>query len=251
VTADEVITALDLPSATRVDRRVPKSMLVEHGAPTAADRRQVNEGIEQIQWVAALKPTTIGIAAYRDAGREYLEIAVLRVVVRERAKAQRLIELLHRAIPYPMFAVTAQRETVTLSVAHKRWSQSETERAVVDGEIVAVTAPRESEVHGPAFTAALALGRQPQASLKDLYQGWLDTLLALDAARLSGVFGILPDAERRAARREAIGDCARLDAEIQWLRSAAKKEKQMARLVALNQELKRAEAARATALARL
>src|SRR5690606_3396552 len=86
--ADDIIAALDLPAAARVDRRVPKTLLVEHGAPTAADRRQVNEGIEHIQWVAALKPTTIGVAAFRDDAREYLEIAVIRVALREDARTQ-------------------------------------------------------------------------------------------------------------------------------------------------------------------
>ena len=75
MTGDEVIAALDLPATARVDRRVPKTMFLEHGTPTAADRRHVNEGIEHILWVAALKPTTIGVAAHRDDAREYLEIA--------------------------------------------------------------------------------------------------------------------------------------------------------------------------------
>jgi hypothetical protein len=251
MTADDSIAALDLPAASRVDRRVPKRLLVEHGAPTAGDRRQVNEGIEHIQWVAALKPTTTGVAAYRDEAREYLEIAVLRVVLREEAKTQRLVELLHRAIPYPVFAVTEQRESVTMSVAHKRWSQAEAQKTVLDGEPVAAAAPREREPYTGAFAAALALALQPRASLHALYQGWLDTLLALEAARVSGAFSILSDADRRAARRGALAECARLDVEIARLRAAAKKEKQMARQVALNQELKRAEAARAAALAHL
>ena len=42
--AAELIAALDLPGA-RVDRRVPKKLLVENGAPTAADKRRINEGI--------------------------------------------------------------------------------------------------------------------------------------------------------------------------------------------------------------
>ena len=164
----DVVAALCLPAAARVDRRVPKTLLVEHGAPTAADRRQVNEGIEHIQWVAALKPTTIGVAAFRDDAREYLEIAVIRVALREDARTQRLVELLHRAIPYPVFAVTEQGESVALSVAHKRWSQAEAQKTVLDGEPVTVAAPHEREPYAGAFAAALALGGQPQASLHAL-----------------------------------------------------------------------------------
>ena len=76
-------------------------------------------------------------------------------------------------------------------------------------------------------------------------------LLALEAARRTGRFEILDVAERRAARREALRDCTRLEAEMARLRAAAAKEKQMPRQVELNLELKRAEAARAAAVARL
>jgi hypothetical protein len=77
VSAAALLEALNLPAATLVEKRVPKTLLQEHGAVTAADKRQINEGIEQLLWVAALKPTTIGVAAYRDGQREVVELAVL------------------------------------------------------------------------------------------------------------------------------------------------------------------------------
>ena len=87
--ADELIAALDLPTAARVDRRVPKKLLLENGAPTAADRRLIAESIESLVWVAALKPTTVGIPAFVDEIREYLEIAVISVTVRNTAQGRR------------------------------------------------------------------------------------------------------------------------------------------------------------------
>jgi hypothetical protein len=251
VTGGEAIAALDLPPAARVDRRVPKTLFLEHGAPTAADRRHITEGIEQIQWVAVLKPATIGVAAFRDDVREYLEIAVLRIVLRATAKVSRLIELVHRAVPYPVLAVTELGDRVNLSLAHKRWSQGEAEKTVLEGDLVAVDSPRDGDPNRAAFLAALAMASQPQSSLLTMYQGWVDVLFALEAARRTGRFEIMDVAERRAARREALRECAHLEAEMARLRAAAAREKQMARQVELNLELKRAEAARAAALVQL
>jgi hypothetical protein len=61
MTAADLLVALDLPPGSRVDRRVPKTLLVENGAPTAADKRHINDGIEELFWLAALKSTTIGM----------------------------------------------------------------------------------------------------------------------------------------------------------------------------------------------
>ena len=250
--ADEILTALDLPINCRLDRRVPKKLLLENGAPTAADKRRINEGIEEFFWIAALKPTTIGVPEYRDTEREYLEIAVLRLVLRSGAKTTRLLELVHRAVPYPLILIAEQTGQISISAAHKRWAQNEMGKTVLDGEIVSANCDgvRDAE-YLPTFFATLAIGRQTHASLYALYQSWVDVLLALKAARATGVFRLAADADHAAARREALRECARLDAEIARLRAVATGEKQMSRLVNMNLELKRMEAALAVAKERL
>jgi hypothetical protein len=250
--AADLLVALDLPAGAHVDRRVPKTMLHEYGAPTAADKRRISDGIEQLVWVAALKPTTIGVAEYRDDVREYLEIAVLHLTFRAEAKADRLIELVHRAVPYPVVLVVDQSERAHLSLAHKRWSQGEAAKTVLDGEVVGVNWDETAdEPHAPAFSDALALGRQPRVTLFPLYQGWVDTVLTLKAARRTGAFTPPSSPDRAAVRRAALQECDQLDATILRLRSAAAKEKQMPLRVELNLELKRVEAAKAATMTRL
>lgn len=96
IDAHAVIQALGLPDSCRVEQRVPKKLLLENGVPTASDKRLITDAIEEIQWFAALKPNTIGVPDYRDAQREYLEIAVLVVTLRgtvKPASCSRLAEL--------------------------------------------------------------------------------------------------------------------------------------------------------------
>ena len=252
MTPADILIVLDLPTSSRVDQRVPKKMLLENGALTAADKHIINDGIEELFWLAALKPTTIGVPEYRDDVREYLEIAVLRLTLRAAARATRLVELVHRAVPYPLLLLTEQGERPGLSAAHKRWSQGEAGKTVLEGEVVAVEwdAERDGE-RWPVFRDALALGKQPRTTLHALYQGWIDTLLALHTARVTGAFAVAANAEQTAVRLDALQECARLDREIARLRATAAKEKQMARRVELNLELKRVEAAQAAARANL
>lgn len=74
----------------------------------------------------------------RGAVREYLKIAVLTVAPRPAAKPTRLVELIHRTIPYPVVLVAEHGDTVGLSLAHKRWFQGEAGKTVLDGDVVAV-----------------------------------------------------------------------------------------------------------------
>ena len=261
-----LIDALRLPESCRVDQRVPKKLLLENGAPTAADKRLITEAIEEIQWVAALKPNTIGVPDYRDTLREYLEIAVLAVTVRgvvKPASHSRLAELVHRAVPYPVLLLLIEGQSLTLSLAHKRWAQNEADKVVLDGRLISVRVSASlSEVNAAdsshpdpaaaaqaenAFIQSLSVTRQPQATLHALYQGWVDCVQALLAARLTGSYQTPTTPEQAAARRQALADCERLEAEVSRLRAQAAKEKQMARQVELNLTLKRVQAELAAA----
>jgi hypothetical protein len=247
-----LITTLDLPGRSHVDCRVPKKLLLENAAPTAADKHYINDGIEELWWVAALKPTTIGVPEYRDVVREYVEIAVLSLTLRPGAKADRLTELVHRAVPYPVFLVTEQVSRLHVSLAHKRWSQGETGKTVLDGDVIAVDWDGGLDARVlHAFQNALALANQPKSTLYALCQGWIDTLLALHAARMTGVFTQPTSAQHAAARREALRECAGLGTQIAALRTAPAKETQIARQVEINLELKRMQAALAAARAKL
>ncbi len=243
--------ALGLPSDALIDRRIPKTLLIENGAFAAGDRRRIREEIEELRWFAALKPATVGVTGYRDAEREYLEIAVLKLDLRA-ARGERLVELIHRAVPYPVLLIARREGVRELSLAHKRRSLGEAGRTVIDGEIVVARVcddcPSELLVD---FRAALALARQPRGTLLDLYRGWIDTVQAFRAAAITGRFR-LPHTTAAAANREAaLREYRWLDNRIAGIQTAASKETQMSRRAEMNVELARLRADRDAARARL
>lgn len=273
LTADDVVKALALPERARVDQRVPKKMLAEHGAPTATDRRLLTDGIEELQWIAALKPGTVAIPEHRADGREYLEVAVLSVQVRathgKNSQWLRLAELVHRAVPYPVLLIQTLVPSATampddgpprppaqlaLSLAHKRAAQNEVGKLVLDSELVLSELlgpdPGAASVVGPLLEA-MALDRQPHQDLMALYQGWMGCLTAAEAARLTGNFRLPNGTTEAAAQREALCACQRLEQEAARLRSQAAKERQIAKQVDLNLELQRLDARLRAARAQL
>lgn len=94
----------------------------------------------------------------------------------------------------------------------------------------------------PAFRDALALSRLPRTSMLTMYQGWIDTLVALAAARLTGTFSLLASAAEVGARRAPTAEYERTQNEIGRVRKLAARETQVSRQVELNQQLARLRA---------
>lgn len=247
--AADLVAALDLPPPARVDQRVTKKLLVENGAVTSADKRRINEGIDELTWVAALKPHTIGVPAYRDELREYLEIAILALTLRADAKADRIVELIHRAIPYPVLLLATHSAGLILSVAHKRHARNEAGKVVLDGGVTEAEMPFGES--SPMSLPPLALSAQPRANLWAVYQGWLECLEAMEAARITGRVVLADDPAAATARRVALAEHRRIAAEMATLRAQAERESQLPRRVDLNLELKQLAVALAAAQAKL
>lgn len=242
-----IMTALDLPPGARVDVRVPKKMLAEQGAPTAADKRAIQDGVEELQWLAALKPNTVAIPAFTHEAHDYAEIAVIAAIFRADARVTRLTELIHRAIPYPVLLITAGSNGLAVSVAPKRSAQNEDGKIVVE-RVFAVgdldpLAPQDLD---RAFLGSLALKSQPSRDLSAVYNGWLARIEALAAARLTGNYVTSDDRQTIERRRVALESHAHLAREIAGLRAKAAREKQLNHRVDLNIEIQRLEQAQAT-----
>lgn len=253
VDIEGIVAALALPADARVGARVPKKLLVEQGAPTAADKRAINEGVESLTWFAACKPATIGVPAYKDDVREYIEINVLGCTLRETTeekapKTTRLIELIHRAVPYPVILIASGADGRSVSAGHKRAALNEADKVVVESVVSTgplATLDRSVEAK---FLSSLALASLPRLNLMALYEGWVARIEAVNAARISGRYEVTDEAVRIARRRAALAEHNRLSREMAALSAQAKREKQLHRTVAVNIEIKRLEAALARAL---
>lgn len=249
---DSILKALSLPSDALLGRRIPKKMLMEQGGPTATDRRRIREGVDKLTWAAVLKPGTIGVSPYRDDEREFLEVSVLSGHLRAGAAVPRLVELIHRAVPYHVLLLDDGPEGLGISVAHKRFSQGEAGKVVVE-QIHRTTLSSDdtdNELQS-AFLSSLALTSLPTLHLFALYQAWVDRIAAMEAAHITGTFSTPSTEEGSKVLGESLQDHARLAKEIAVLRAQARNEKQLRLRVEQNIRIKELEAELASAKIRL
>ena len=248
----DLIEALGLPPEAIVDKRIPKSNMLEHARLSAADRRLITAEVDELRWEASLKDTTVAISAFSDDEHEYSEIVVLYARLRLQAKASRINLLIHRAVPYPVVLVSGHNGAATLSLATKRRSLNEANALVVEGEPTEATLTTDSNpaVQRP-FLDALALSRHPRRTFRGLYERWIEAIEAFHAARITGTFELPSSPEYAASRRNALLQYARLEEELTHLRAQAASEKQMQRQIDLNDRIRHLKAEYANVCRRL
>ncbi len=233
---------LAIPGTCHLGKRVFKKLFHENASLGATDKKALRDDIDTITWVYTLKPATIPIHAYKDDEREYDEIALLQVDLKTQKRTGRIVEIIHRAIPYPLVLVFVFEQSAALSLAHKRFSQAEKGAFVAEDFVTSAwidLGPGGPTATEQAFLDSLAVKNLPQTHFYAFYSALMDRLIALDCARLSGEYRIEATAERREARRQRLAQCHELENRIAETRAAAKREKQINRLVEFNIEIKR------------
>lgn len=228
MTLEEVVAAFALPDTAVRPTRIAKTVLNERGAATAADRKLIDAAIDRLDWVATLSPASIGVAT--DEGPAAIQLLTLTV---RATPTQRLLMIIHRAIPLPIILVTAFGTTVRLSLAPLRPAERIDGAMVVERLLVSPDTDR-SDATARAFLDSLAVPGLPRTTLGRLYDGLIWRLEAFTAARLADSTYRLPANDAEAlARRSALAEHDAVAAEWVKARAAARAEKQLARQVAL------------------
>ncbi|MGB4115523.1 MAG: DUF4391 domain-containing protein [Polaromonas sp.] len=279
--APALVQALALPASAYVGQRIAKTLLMAQIAnlpgTTPSDKRLANDLLAELHWLAALKPATCGLAVWQTTTHDYLEIAVLHAVLRDGAATStlrsgtqltRLIELIHRTIPYPVVLIVSQPNvdgaTEQISLAHKRLSLGTGSAMVL--EHTATTQPITTKSIAPCagitgatahFVHYLAFNRAPglpPLQFNDLharYSDWLHAIEALAAAKHTGQFIVSPSAPHAAQRRSSLAAYDQLGQQLASLRAQAGKESQLGQRAALNVQIAKRMAERQALLGSL
>lgn len=234
----DIRAALALPPTGAPARRLPKDVLAQHGAANAADRKLIDSAIERLDWWATLSPVTVGIAAGADEERLVPAIQLLAMTARAEP-TQRLLTMIHRAIPVPIILATALPggAGTRLSLAPLRRAERIADQMVVERLVVAPHLAEPDDPAVSAFLASLALPGLPQTTLAALYSALVERVEALTIARIvQAPFQLAPDTASAEARRAALARYGQAETEWFSVRAAARREKQLARQVDLGNQ---------------
>ena len=241
MTPHDLYDAFAFPPSCALGKRVYKKLFFDNGDLTTADKRALSDAVTAITWRYTLKASTLPVQTFHDNDREYDEIAVVEMTLSDRRPASRLVEVVHRTIPYPLLLVIADGAGVQLSAAPKRFSRTERNRIVVESfETTPWLDGQERNSLELGFLQSIRIDRLPHTHFLSLYEGWAQRIVALACAELSQTFDLAPD-RPFIVRRARLDACRALERDIRSLRSAVRVETSFARQVELNTEIKKFE----------
>ena len=231
----EIYEQMSLPPAARIDRVVAKKQFYDNGDLSSADKKLFDH-VEKIYWRYALKTETTFIQTFTDEERDYPEIEVMEVLLREEKQINRLAEVMLRSIPYPMLIFFQSGEKIQLWLGKLRQNQADSNR-------MTLTAIEQTDwlTADDNLWEKLSLKGMPTANFCMLYEAWFDVI---SRSHLVSLGITVPDISGEAAR-EIVERLKNIEQEMARLRSQMKKESQFNRKMELNtklQKLKREKA---------
>jgi hypothetical protein len=229
-----------IPESCRLGKRVYKKLFHENAKMSATDKKALRDDVDTIIWQYTFKPITIQIQPYEDDRREYHEVALLEVNLKQTGRVNRLAEIIHRAIPYPLFVVFVFDTTCSISLAYKRFSQVEKEAIVAEGFQATgwmdLSNPTKNQT---AFLESLNITTWPHTHFFAFYRAAMDRVIALACSEHSGYFSLkVPNGLSVDERVDKLKQVENLQQERSEIQSKLKKEKNLGTQVQLNTRIK-------------
>ena len=222
----DIIKWWKFPSATIINRNLPKTQIYPHMKNTA-DKQFLQDSVQSIYMLASLKTDNTHIAVYEDDKELYQEIQFLYVKTKDKGDSTKIYKMLAHLIPYPLVILTDGPDSFTIYTG--RFEKLSTGFLKL---VNVYPSPVYQDENLEEVLQQISLIDLPRQNLKTFYDGLRDEIATATAKSQYG---------------EAVGNITgeekdQLDAlkkQIEDLRGQIKKERQLNRKIDMQMKLKK------------
>jgi len=226
----------NLPKSCEVNNSIFKKQFSENADLSAADKKLFTDGIKKITWLYCLKPDTLNLQPYKDDIREYEEIEIIAVDLKEDKKLSRIAEIIMRTIPYPMVLAFHLDNQTSFWAAHQQINQKDISKNTLEPFVNTEFLKDDSE-----FFKSFDLLKMRFTNYFDLYSDLVDSISIF---RANQVLNKTTDQMTGEIARDFLGKLNTLEQNLTSLRTALKKENQFNRKMELSIKIKNMEASK-------
>jgi hypothetical protein len=239
---DALNTILQIPERCLVNKKITKAFFKRNFDLTSTEKTLLDDAnaISGIDWLASVSPSNSNINPYKD--EQYLFEEVQIIVVHTSGSDfeinhQRIADLIQKYIPYPILLCIRKDGTFVLNACDKKINQNDSNRRILEKKYITESIDKQETTEcQQSFLSSLIFSELDKTNLKTYYDSYIQRMIALQAAELSGVFTPRTKA-RTQSDMEKLEKIEALQKEIQLLQNQAKKESQLNQRILLNTEI--------------
>ena len=228
-----------IPSRSLLQKRLTKAFFLKNFDLTAAEKKVLNS-IDQMEWLASIKPVTSNINAVvnNEYAFEEIQIIVCRLVQVTNGKIDlagtTVPTLIQKYIPYQIVLVTEDETHFLVNVCDKRINQNDRSKRTIGKHI---TTPPISKLYkketDERFYEALDYANVDKTNMERLYAAYVNAVVQYKAALVTGDYNTRPN-QRSGDDLNRLLEIEELEKQIISLKNQIKKENQLNKKVALN-----------------
>ena len=236
---DRLINILEIPERCLLNRKLPKTFFKRNFDLTISEKKLLEDAnvITASEWLATISPASANINKYEEGQYLYEEVEIICVQTSPKEfdrNVPKIAELVQKHIPYPIVLCVFHGNVLVLNTCDKRINQNDNTRRTIEqryfSEKIDFSSLSDTQV---PFLNNIAFGSLDKTNLKTYYDGYTQSIIALQAATYSGTF-IPRSKERTDEDVQNLQKIQTLQNEIAILQNLANKETQLNQKVAIN-----------------
>ncbi|ASK79127.1 methyl-accepting chemotaxis protein [Paraphotobacterium marinum] len=195
---DVIYTHLDLPKSTYLGTQITKKTIIEQNNLSSSDKTLLQKFVQFVTWLNTIKPETVNIPSYITCTVEYIEVAVLKVTLKNQSSntgrlklslLNKVAKLFHTLIPYPIILLIEYDDKLAISLADKRINQADGSKLIVDNDYtsqwLSVTDLKQNEME---FLNDFTFSNVSKENSYELYQDLISMILELEKSYYTGSY---------------------------------------------------------------
>jgi len=229
---DKITSILQLPEKSLVNKKITKAFFKRNFELTKNERNLLDDfsAVVSIDWIASINPNNTNVPAYIETSVTFEEIQVIALQTNsnnyERFKT-RLFDFMQKFIPYHILLVVYTDKVMSWNACLKRVNENDNAKRIIEKVFFTEDIPISNPtIHQKNFYRGLSFVGLDKTNLKTLYNGYLQQIVALNAAEVRGEYAPQP-VERTQRDVVYLEKIAQLEKEIITLTNMATRETQM------------------------
>ena len=231
---------LSIPDRCLLNKRLTKSFFLKNFQLSVVEKKVLNTNIEQMEWLASIKPSNSNITAEKntDIAFEEIQVIICTIPIKDfNVNAEKIAILFQKYIPYQLMVIMENDNEFIINTCDKRINQNDSSKRTIEHHYFTSSISKlyKNDIT-ESFFESLNFSGLNKTNLETTYKSYVRAVIQFQTAMITGKF----EKRNQLRSEEDMVDLQIIESienDIISLKSQLKKESQMNGKVELNIEI--------------